>query len=1098
MLCSRPPATYVRLNSWLFRVILGSIAPVVLFAQTPDPAAEARKEFFENNIRPVLVQNCATCHNDTKAGGLRLLSREDLLKGGASGPAIVPSEPDKSTLISRIRQTDAAKRMPLGGSALKEADVANLTKWVKDGAYWPEVAPTEVSKQFFEEHIRPLFAAQCFNCHTSTQMGGLRLDTREGMLKGGKTGPAIVPGDPEKSLLIAAVRRTNPALMMPKNGTPMNDQQIADLTKWVKDGAYWPEEKTAKYSITPAQRDLWSIQSLRKSDPPKTKDPAWAANDIDKFVAAKLEAEGLKPAPMADKRALLRRATYDLTGLPPTYAEVAAFEADKSPKAWEKVIDRLQASPRYGEKWARHWMDVVRFAEDDYNISGINRTEYYKFAYTYRDWLIRSFNEDMPYDMFVRAQLAGDQLDEKVRDKAVAGLGMNGLGVWHLTNMSPQIERADDWADKIDVTTKAFLGLTVACARCHDHKYDGIPTKDFYRLTSVFASSPYKAYPLVDQSVAEAYDKKKKELDEKEKALKEVIRKATELESSLLLMQSESYMVAAWRVGADKKATVESVANEYKLDAELLDRWVRFLKKPPLNYSYLKNWQAMVERGGTLDEAKQLAHEFYVLADGIDKEKAKITQENEVTLAKITDPNAKEQFEPLPNDKKRKVKIIVDLKGIAEEKGQLWTDLFDFELVDPSKVGEAFDAVTYARGRPPGLLKFTDFALEKRLPPEWSAQLARMKEDIEAFKKQMGEHYPFAYGLGDIDKPVDLRVLVRGNPDVFGEEAPRGFLSLLSDGVAKPFTKGSGRLELADEILKQPIAARVIVNRVWAWMMGSGIVLTENNFGLAGATPSNPELLDYLAAQFRAGGMSIKKLEKDIMLSRTYQLSAEATEANAANAAKDSDNRFYWKANTRRLDAEGVWDYLLTASGKLDLTEIGGPSQELAEGMTRRGVYGVSSRMFPNNFQLTFDFITPTISVERRYSTTIPQQGLFFLNSQMVRNQAQALAERIGAEGTEESRVTKAFEIVFQRPPFAAELAASIEFMHRPDLLRAQEKVTAQAASAQPQFKNVAMDNSSASPERANAKVAAQTSQDSPLKSLCWALLSSTEFLYIN
>jgi hypothetical protein len=767
------------------------------------------------------------------------------------------------------------------------------------------------------------------------------------------------------------------------------------------------------------------------------------------------------------------------------------------------VIDRLQASPRYGEKWARHWMDVVRYGEDDYNVSGKDRTERYKFAYTYRDWLIKSFNEDMPYDIFVRSQLAGDMVDEKLRDKTVPGLGMNGLGVWHMTNMAPQIERADDWADKVDVTTKAFLGLTVACARCHDHKYDGIPTKDFYRLAGVFASSPYKAYPLVEKSAAEAYDKKQKELDEKEKALKELIQKATELESSLLFMQTESYMVGAWRVGADKKATVESVANQYKLDSELLERWVCFLKKPPLNYSYLKNWQALVERGGTLEEAKQLAHEFYQLADSIDKEKAKIKQDNETLLAKITDPNAKEMFDPLPNDKKRTIKsFLLDLKGIPQEKGQLWTDLFDFELPDPSKVGDGADAFSFGKGRPPGLLKFTDYALEKRLPADWSAQLARMKEENEAFKKELGEHYPFVYGLGEGDQPVDLRVYVRGNPDVFGEEAPRAFLSLLSDGAAKPFSKGSGRLELADEILKQPLAARVIVNRVWAWLMGSGIVLTENNFGLAGTTPSNPELLDYLASKFRAEGMSIKKLQKEIMMSRTYQLSTETTEANAA---KDGDNKFYWRANTRRLDAEGVWDYLLTASGKLDLAQLGGPSQELADGMTRRGVYGVSSRMFPNTFQLTFDFLTPTISVERRYTTTIPQQGLFFLNSPMVHNQAEALAERIGSDGTEESRVTKAFQIVLQRPPSAEELTASIEFMHRPDLLRAQEKLKADAAAAQPTLKNVAnVSNTTmekpegASPESPDKKTAVKIPRSSPMKSLSWALLSSTEFLYIN
>jgi mono/diheme cytochrome c family protein len=1068
MLYGRPQAALVCAFSWI-------VFPAALFAQTPQPLAEAKKEFFENNIRPVLVQSCATCHNDAKAGGLRLMSREDVLKGGASGPAVVPGDPEKSLLISRIRQTEPAKRMPLGGAALKDTEISNFVRWVQDGVYWPEVEVSAAANKFFEDKIRPVIAFQCFNCHTTSQMGGLRLDSREGMLKGGKTGPAIVPGDPEKSLLITAVRRTNPALMMPKNGTSIPQDQIADLIKWVKDGAVWPEAQVSKYSMTPAQRDLWSIQSLRKTEPPKSKDAAWAQNGIDRFVAAKLEAEGLKPAPMANRRALLRRATYDLTGLPPTYAEVAAFEADKSPNAWEKVIDRLQVSPRYGEKWARHWMDVVRYAEDDYNVSGKDRTEQYKFAYTYRDWLIKSFNQDMPYDMFVRAQLAGDLMDEKVRDKAIPGLGMNGLGVWHMTNMAPQIERADDWADKVDVTTKAFLGLTVACARCHDHKYDGIPTKDFYRLAGVFASSPYKAYPLVDKSVAEAYEKKKKELDEKEKALKEVVQKATELESSLLVMQTESYMVAAWRVGSEKNATVESISNQYKLDSELLERWVRFLRKPPLNYSYLKNWQAMVERRGTLEEAKQLAHEFYQLVDGIDKEKDKIKQENETLLAKITDPNAKELFDPLPNDKKRTIKsFLLDLKGIPQEKGQLWTDLFDFELPDPSKIGDGADAFSFGKGRPPALLKFTDYALEKRLPADWSAQIARMKEDIAAFKKEMGEHYPFVYGLGELEQPVDLRVFVRGNPDVFGEEAPRAFLSMLSDGSAKPFSKGSGRLELADDILKQPIADRVIVNRVWAWLMGSGIVLTENNFGLAGTPPTNPELLDYLAMQFRDEGMSIKKLQKEIMTSRTYQLSAETIEANAA---KDPDNRFYWKAYTRRLDAEGVWDYLLTASGKLDLTQLGGPSLELAEGMTRRGVYGVSSRMFPNTFQLTFDFLTPTISVERRFATTIPQQRLFFLNSPMVHSQAEALAERVGSEATEEGRVAKAFQIVFQRPASAEELKASIEFMHSPELLR--------AAAAQPEFKNVAMEKP-------------KTPKESPLKSLCWALLSSTEFLYIN
>ena len=423
--------------------------------------------------------------------------------------------------------------------------------------------------------------------------------------------------------------------------------------------------------------------------------------------SAKLEAEGLKPAPLANRRALLRRATYDLTGLPPTYAEVAAFEADKSPNAWEKVIDRLQASPRYGEKWARHWMDVVRYAEDDYNVSGKDRTEPYKFAYTYRDWLIKSFNQDMPYDMFVRAQLAGDLMDEKVRDKALPGLGMNGLGVWHMMAMAPQIERADDWADKVLMSRpRPFLDLTCGvAARCHDHKYDAIPTKGFLPSGRGVCQLALQGISISGQACRPRLTtRKKKELEEKGEGAQRGGPKghgARKFPAPHANRKLYGGSCGAWVVRRSRHR-LDRITNQYKLDSELLERWVRFLKKAPLNYSYLKNWQAMVERGGKLDEAKQLAREFYQLADGIDKEKAKIKQENETLLAKITDPNAKELFDPLPNDKKRTIKsFLLDLKGIPQEKGQLWTDLFDFELPDPSKVGDGADAFSFGKGRPP-------------------------------------------------------------------------------------------------------------------------------------------------------------------------------------------------------------------------------------------------------------------------------------------------------------------------------------------------------------------------------------------------------------
>ena len=459
-------------------------------------------------------------------------------------------------------------------------------------------------------------------------------------------------------------------------------------------------------------------------------------------------------------------------------------------------------------------------------------------------------------------------------------------------------------------------------------------------------------------------------------------------------------------------------------------------------------------------------------------------------LAKTTDPNAKELFDPLPNDEKRNLSIyLLELKGIDQEKGQLWTDLFESDLSDPNLISEGAQDIGFGFYKAPGLFKFKDYALEKRLPADWSSQVARMKEDIEASKKELGDRYPFAYGLGEAEKPVDLRVFVRGNPDVFGEEAPRAFLSMFSDGNPKPFSSGSGRLELADAILKQPIAARVMANRIWAWLMGAGIVLTPSNFGIAGAPPSNPELLDYLAVRFQADGFSPKKLEKLIMMSRTYQLGTESTEANVA---KDAGNRFFWKANTRRLDAEAVWDYLLTASGKIDLGKIGGPSQELADGMNRRGVYGISSRMFPNTFQLTWDFMTPNISIEGRYSTTIPQQRLFFLNSSMVHNQAQALSERAASESSDEAQVKRAFEIVYQRLPSAAEMAVSLEFLHLPQ--------TTPLASIPPAIL--------AKPAPGDATLTGETLEkkdkdmqapkDSLLKAFCWALLSSNEVLYID
>jgi cytochrome c553 len=902
---------------------------------------------------------------------------------------------------------------------------------------------TPAETDFFENRIRPVFATQCFSCHTNSKLGGLRLETRADLLKGGKSGPAVIPGEPERSLLIQAVRHSG-ELRMPKGVTKLTDAEIADLSKWVKDGAYWPEdakpERANGYTITGAQRRFWSIQPLKKPEIPKPKNAAWPLTDIDRFVLARLEKTGMEPAPAADRRTLLRRVTYDLTGLPPTFEEVKAFEADTARDAWEKVVDRLLASPHYGERWARHWLDVVRYGEDDYRISQKpERVERYPHAYTYRDWVIKAFNDDLPYDQFIKAQLAADLMDAKVRDRLIPGLGMNGLGVWQWNANVAAIERADEWADKVDVTTKAFLGLTAGCARCHDHKYDPIPTKDYYRLAGVFASSQFHPYPLAPKAAVDSYDKAKEQLEEKEKELKEYLDKASALHAEALLAQTEDYMAAAFQVETKKRATVAGIAEEARLDAEVLDRWVRFLRKKPSNYSYLIPWQSLVKAGGSLEEARKLAREFHAKAVEINKLREKVRVENELALAKMKDPE--EKFDPLPNGLKRKLtKYQVDLKGLDREQSYLWKDMFDQDLSDFVTTVDIVDKEV------PGLLKLTGHSLEKRLSGEMAAHAARLRKGIDEHKKAMPPQYPFVYGIRDHPEPADLKVYVRGNPSVFGEDAPRAFLAMLSEGEPKPFTKGSGRLELAEAIAAQPIAARVMVNRVWRWHMGSGLVETPNNFGLVGEKPSNPELLEYLADRFTAQSFSLKKLHREILLSRVYQLSATSIEANEA---KDGANRLYWRANRRRVEAEGVWDFLLSASGQLDTTRIGGPSEDLAMGMTRRGVYGQVSRMYPNQFQLTFDFPTPTISAERRYATNVPQQRLFFLNSEFVRKQAEQLAERVKGAGTPEQQVRNAFEIVYQRPPAPKELGTLLQ-------------------------------------------------PGTPVSSICWALLSSNEFLFLN
>ncbi len=901
--------------------------------------------------------------------------------------------------------------------------------------------------EFFESRIRPVLATNCYPCHTNSQLGGLRLDSREAMLKGGATGPALVPGDSAKSLLIQAILQTG-ELKMPKGGK-LQKEQIDDLTEWVKAGGTWGatapvvSTNSSAYTITPEQRAFWSFQPLKAVTVPPVKETQWAHSDIDRFILARLEKENMKPVRAASKRNLIRRATLDLTGLPPTTEEIEAFENDKSPDAFAKVVDRLLESPHYGERWGRLWLDVARYGEDDYRSLDPMGRGYnpYPNAYLYRDWTVKAFNADMPYDQFVKAQLAADQLDPKDRVRMLPALGFLGQGPWYYDNGAVEVTHADERHDRVDAVTRGFLGLTVACARCHDHKYDPIPTKDYYSLAGVFASTLYHEYPQMPKSKVAEYDTLEKRVKSKEKLLGEIQQNESAQLAETLALQVSKYMQAAWRVMGEPKEPINTVVENEKLDYELLERYTHFLAKPPKFYPYLTKWQAMIQRGGTAKEAQKLADEFQATVVEVMFEKREMKDINEVIVAKSLPASNK------PKERNNKPSDFVtnedfcpgcalELKTLAVERMNLWTDVFQRDLTGEDEMNMDF------RSRRSGLLSFRGWSLERQLSPEKRAYLDVLRADIEKTRKALPAKYPFVHGVEDAEQPVDLAVSKRGSPYNLGDIEKRHFLSILTDGKPEAFTHGSGRMELANDIVRQPIAMRVYVNRIWKGHFGTGLVDTPSNFGVAGERPSNPGLLEYLAKQFVDEGMSTKKLHRAIMLSATYQLSSED---HPENFAKDSANRLYWRFNKRRMDAEQIRDSLLQVSGSLD-PKLYGPSDDLKPSFKRRTLYGKVSRYHLDDYLSLFDFPSPASSAEKRFATNVPLQRLFFMNSDFVQEQGELLAKRVSDAPDNTARVTKTYKILFGREPNADEMKLALEYLRAEPMKEYEERKVAKAA----------------------------------------------------
>ena len=832
-------------------------------------------------------------------------------------------------------------------------------------------APGRESMDFFEQKIRPVLVENCYKCHSvesKKRKGELWLDSRAAMLEGGKSGPILIPGHPEKSRLIEALRYQNPDLQMPPDD-PLPPAVVADFEAWVRMGAPDPRVGDPKAMSFPQAARHWSFQAPRERLVPAVKNTRWPLTAVDAFVLAGLEQAGLSPAPSADKRTLIRRATYDLTGLPPTAAEIDAFVRDGTPDAFARVIDRLLASPRYGERWGRHWLDVARYADT----TG-PRLGRIPFSYTYRDWVIRAFNEDLPYDEFLLKQLAADKLPGASNTDDLAALGF--LTVGRRSNRDTIHDIIDDW---IDVVSRGIMGLTVNCARCHDHKFDPVSTKDYYALYGVFLNSQARHdLPVIGGGPGSDVDRRyEKEIAAQlEGLLKYKQKRLAETAADLRTpARIAAYLLAAGGYRRSAPASGETKDQDEEINPFVLRRWRALLdrfaeKRDP----YWQAWHALAAL-----PAEQAAAQAGALAD---------RYAGEVAAADSPTAHSDPQKEAL-----RRI-----LRGPEAPS--------DISMADFAEIQNANSDQVFI-------------------------------ENWVMLVNALGARYADAGGqpraMAVEDAPVlrPAHVFVRGNPNSVGEEVPQRFLAVLEGAKPAPFTQGSGRLELARKITRadNPLTARVMVNRVWQHHFGSGLVRTPSDFGTRGDAPTHPELLDFLACRFVADGWSLKKLHRLLMLSRTYQ---QASADNPSFRKVDPENRLLWRMNRQRIDFESFRDTALSVCGQLELT-VGGPPVPLfaQPSMHRRTVYGLIDRAQLPVALRAFDFANPEQHTPQRYLTTVPQQALFMMNDPFMAEQARALVARreVAQEQSPSMRIQAIYQLVLGRRATADELSLALRFV---------------------------------------------------------------------
>ncbi len=763
-----------------------------------------------------------------------------------------------------------------------------------------EASPDPTKLEFFEKRIRPLLSEHCFACHSADTKaaGDLRVDDLNGLLTGGNNGPAVVPGDPDKSVLIQRVVHAQKRLLMPKEGDPLSEEQVADLRTWIADGVAWPLEKLpedfgkVKASYESKRQSHWAWQPLAKPAIPAVADAAWPLGEVDHFILARLESEELPPVADASPEVLLRRLSFDLTGLPPSAEALAAFERDPSPAAYEREVNRLLATPAFGEQWGRHWLDVARYGES----TGPSRNIPYPHAWKYKDYVLDAVNRDVPFDRFIQEQIAGDLLpagDAAGRDRLLTATGFLALGVKDVNQRFKVRFQMDNVDEQIDAVSRSVLALTVSCARCHDHKFDPIPTTDYYSLAGIFTSTE--------------------------------------------------------------------------------------------NGAGVRNKMG----GGGLD--------YY----------------DSKNLIRLTTEMA-----PPP----------------AEEVAQL-----------EAKVAEAKKAWDEIRGTPEGLKPGKNGQPTQR---PFRLRYERAQAELLALTDPAARGYA-VHGVRDAEKIADTQVRIRGEAERLGPVVPRGFLSSFVVPGAPAVNPGqSGRLELAQWLTSpaNPLTPRVIANRTWQHLFGSGLVSTVDNFGITGDRPSHPELLDYLAARFIENGWSLKKLVRTLVLSHAYRLGNDSPDDHLL---KDPANRLVWRHSPRRMTAEEVRDAILASDGRLlekpseppavkdlrmvEIRDNGAEAKAVQDRANReqaRSIYLPLLRgMTPRSLD-AFDPVSQTLVTGSREATTVPAQALFFLNSSFVRKEALAYAESLASQARdEEEKLRELYARILGREASDSELARARAFV---------------------------------------------------------------------